>query len=421
MSAAPQFPPGYGPEDRSFEQPPAPPRRPLWQRLLLWIGAGLLVLCILLVVAVYVLLHSRSVHDYVLRTAQQKASTALNTNVHIQEFALNFHGISPTLDVYGVVVDGAAPYQTLPLLQLQHARVGVTITSVFRQKWYLNDFAADSPVVQVLFDKAGHSNIPTIQSSSNSSSSTNVFDLEITHALLDHGVVIYNNRKSAMEADLHDLTLKAHYEANPQSYVGDLGYNNGHLNMAGYNTLGHDFYAKFVYSPTEFQLQDATLRSGPSSFKLNAKVTNFANPQIAADYIAVLNGAEFRHILKNPTIPTGDINLSGKLDYAAQPNIPFINGVKLQGSLNSKELIVHTPQFNGPIRNVHANYSVGEGNLYVRDVNAELLGGTFNATLTTRDIAGSQQSNLNAALQHVNVGALKTMVKSPALDNVSVA
>lgn len=404
-----------------MEQPPAPPRRPLWQRILLWFGIGLLVVCIVIVIGVYALLHSRSFHNYVLRTAQEKATTALNTNVRVQEFALSFHGISPTLDVYGVVVDGAAPYTSPPILQVQHARVGVTITSVFRRKWYLNDVAVDSPVVQLLFDKAGHSNLPSIQSSSSSSSSTNVFDLEVTHALLDHGVVFYNDRKSEMQADLHELTLKAHYVASPQSYEGDLGYNDGHLNMAGYNTLGHDFYAKFVYSPTEFQLNDATLRSGPSSFKLNAKVTNFANPQIAADYMAVLNGAEFQHILKNPTIPTGDINLSGKLDYAAQPNVPFINGVKLQGSLSSRQLLIRTPQFTGPIRNVHANYSVGEGNLYVRDANAEVLGGTLNATLTTRDISGSQQSKLNAALQHVNVGALKSMAKSPALSNVSVA
>ena len=392
----------------------------MWQRILLGFGIGLLVLCIVVVVGVYALLHNRSFHNYVLRTAQQKASTALNTNVSIQEFALNFHGISPTLDVYGIVVDGAAPYQTPPLLQVQHARVGVTITSVLRRQWYLNDLTVNSPVAQVFFDKAGHSNLPTIQSSG-SSSSTNVFDLEISRVLLDHGVVLYNNRKSVMEADLHELTLKAHYLSNPKSYVGDLGYNDGHLNMAGYSTLGHDFYAKFVYSPAELQLHDATLRSGPSSFTIDAKVTNFANPKIAADYMAVLNGAEFRHILKDPTVPTGDINLSGKLDYAAQPNVPFISGVKLQGSLNSKELLVHTPQFTGPIRNVHANYSVGDGNLYVRDVNAELLGGTLNATLTTRDISGSQQSKLNAALQHVNVGALKSMVKSPALNNVGIA
>ncbi|MGZ4813867.1 MAG: translocation/assembly module TamB domain-containing protein [Terriglobales bacterium] len=419
MSAAPQFPPGYGPEELP-QQPPAPPRRPLWQRILLWAGIGILILIVVAVVAVYALLHSRSAHAYILRTAQQKASAALNTNVRVQEFSLNFSGISPTLDLYGVVVDGAQPHPTPPLLQVSHVRVAVRITSIFNRQWYLNEITINEPVVQVLVDQNGHSNVPQMQSSG-SSSNTNIFDLGIRHALLDRGVVLYNNYKSVMEADLHDLDLRAHFNTGDRSYAGTLAYNDGHLRMADYNTIAHSFHADFVATPTQFVLRNATLQSGPSQVVLNATVTNYSNPNIAATYTANLNGGEFRQILKNPTVPTGIINLSGKLDYIAKPGVPALQGVNLQGTLHSNELTVRTPQFSGPIRDLNANYSVQNGNLKVPNLSAQLLGGQLKGALTVNDIAGAQQAHLNAALNNVSVGSLKSLVKSPALNNVSVA
>jgi uncharacterized protein involved in outer membrane biogenesis len=239
LSAAPQFPPGYGPEEVP-QQPPAPPRRPLWQRLLFWIGGGLVVLIVLIVAGVYVLLHNRSFHNYVLRTVQQKATASLGTNVRIQEFALNFSGISPTLDVYGAVIDGAQPYPDPPLLQVEHARVGVRIVSVLDKKWYLSDITVNYPVIQVFVDKQGRTNLPAPKSSGGQSN-TNLFDLAIQHALLDRGEVYYNNRKSVLDADLHDVTFSSDFDNANRRYSGSLSYDDGHLRMESFNTVNHDF------------------------------------------------------------------------------------------------------------------------------------------------------------------------------------
>ena len=48
----------------------------------------------------------------------------------------------------------------MPLLQLQHAEVGVGIISILQKKWYLSSIRLDHPVVQVFVDKNGISNIP---------------------------------------------------------------------------------------------------------------------------------------------------------------------------------------------------------------------------------------------------------------------
>jgi translocation and assembly module TamB len=380
----------------------------------------LLALIVVIVVGIYALLHSSRFHNYVLETAQNKAIAALGTNVHIQNFALNFSGASPTLDVYGIVVDGVAPYARPPLLQVQHARVGLQIVSLLRRNWYLKEVVLDHPVIHASVDKHGNSNIPVFKSSGQKSNKS-VFDLGVRHAVLDRGEIYYNNRKSAMDADLHELQLQSRYDTGNRTYSGTLGYSNGHLHMADYNTISHDFHAQFTASPDELRLQNAILRSGYSQFVLNATLTDYAEPKVTADYRAVLDAGEFRQILRNPTIPTGTIDLGGNLQYASRPDTPFLNGVVLRGNLASKQLQVRTPQFSGTIRNVGANYTIANGNLDVQNLGADLLGGSLRGTLAVRDIVGAQQSQLNASLQSVSAGALKSMVKAPALQNIGVA
>ncbi|PYY04375.1 MAG: hypothetical protein DMG64_04935, partial [Acidobacteria bacterium] len=124
MSAAPNLPPYYHepPEKPRLVAQPAPRRR--WKRVAAWTLGILLFLIILAVLTVYVLLHSRGVHQYVLRTAQEKITAALGSQVRVRDYALHFNGISPSLDLYGVVINGANPYPTPPLLTVDHLHAG---------------------------------------------------------------------------------------------------------------------------------------------------------------------------------------------------------------------------------------------------------------------------------------------------------
>ncbi len=127
-----------------------------------------------------------------------------------------------SLDLYGLTVHGADPYPNPPLLQVHHAEVGVRIVSVLHRKWYLDSFVVDRPVVKVFTDAHGVTNIPVIKSSGSSSSNTSVFDLGIRHAVLDQGAVFYNNRESALSADLHNVDFRASFDSLLQKYSGRL-------------------------------------------------------------------------------------------------------------------------------------------------------------------------------------------------------
>ncbi len=192
-----------------------------------WVAGGVLALLVLAGIAVTVVLHSARFHNYVLSTVQKRASESIGTQVQLQNFALHLSNLS--LDLYGLTVHGADPYPNSPLLQVAHAEVGVRIVSVLQEKWYLDSFVIDRPVVKVFTDAHGVTNIPVIKSSGSSSSNTSLFDLGIRHAVLDQGEVYYNNRQSVLSADLHNVDFRASFDSLLQKYSGRLSYSDGHL------------------------------------------------------------------------------------------------------------------------------------------------------------------------------------------------
>jgi translocation and assembly module TamB len=420
LSAAPNLPPYYDErpqEPRRPEQWPAPRSR--GKKVAAWTGGILLFLIIALVLTVYVLLHNRSFHQYVLRSAQEKISAALGSQVQARDYSLTFHGISPSLDLYNVVIAGAQPYPTPPLLTVDHLHAGIRVVSLMSKTWYLDDVTVNHPVVRVFVDAHGTDNLPQTKSS-NQKSNTSIFDLGVRHALLDNGEVYYNNKKSVMNADLHDLNFQSAFDASQKKYSGTLSYKNGHLNLENFNPIPHDLAAQFDVTPQEFKLSNATLHSGNSQFILNATLSDFVHPRLNATYQAVLDAGQIRRTLKNASLPLGILRADGSVEYQAKPDTPLLALIVVDGGLSSRDLQVVTPTMRTNIRDLSARYTVKDGNLEVKNMRAGVLGGELTGNLKVHDLVGKSQSHLVAALRGLNVADLKSMMNSPALKQVAL-
>ena len=421
MSAAPNLPPYYNqPPDETpvvVEKPPR--RRSRWKKIAAWVAGIFLFLIIAGVVGIYVLLHNESFHQYVLRTVEQKAYEALGSQVQARDFSLQFHGISPSLDLYNVVVNGANPYPTPPLLTVDHLHVGIRVVSLFSKTWYMDDVTINHPVVRVFVDGHGTDNLPQTKSS-NSSSNTSIFDLGVRHALLNNGEVYYNNKKSLMNADLHDLNFQSAFDASQKRYSGSMSYKDGHLNLENFNPIPHDLNAQFDVTPQTFTLKNATLISGTSQFILSATVNDFTNPHVNATYQAVLDAGQFRKIMKNASLPIGVLRADGSMEYQAKPDTPMLAVIVVDGGMSSRELQVITPTMRTNLRDLGARYTLRNGNLEVKDISARLLGGELTGNMMMRDLTGKSQSHLVASLHGISVADLKSLMNSPSLKQVNL-
>ena len=378
-------------------------RRPLWARIATWAGAGLALLLVLVAVTILILAHSARFHNYLLMVADEKAGNAIGVPVQLQNFAIHLSNLS--LDLYGVRISGADPYPKPPLLQVNHIGLSIRVTSILHMKWYLESVHVDRPVVQIFTDKQDVSNLPKSQSSSNSKA--NLFDLGIRHAVLDRGEVYFNNRKSALDADLHDLSFHSSFDPPREKYSGSLSYDDGHLRLGSLNPVPHALEAQFEATPSTFHLTEAKLTSGRSQLLLTAALRDYSEPKVQAHYEATVYGSEVSRILNQPSMSSGAIHASGSVQYQSSPTLPFIATVVLDGDLSSPQLDVRTSRIRARIDNIAAHYSLVNGDAMVRDFRAHLLGGEISGTLHMHDIAGNSRSSLNASLHGISLGDLQ--------------
>lgn len=368
---------------------------------------GLGVLVVLVVIAVFALLHSSKFHAYLLRTIQAKATQSLGSQVQLRDFTLSWSGISPSVTLYALVVYGAPPYATPPLLQAALVTAQVTITSIWHRSWYMNEIRIERPVVHIFADNQGRTNLP-VSPNPKSQSKIDIFQLGIRHFLLDEGEAYYNSEKSGLSADLHDLALRVGFTESERKYSGTLSYRNGHLRVRDAAPLPHELDAQFSLTPAQFTLQSATLRSGGSRFSLFATATNYSQPIVHATYGAILNTAEFRRTLANASIPEGIIQLSGSAIYRSQPGKSLLDSASVRGKLYSAELRASEP-YALTLRDVRAEYGLANGDARVSGIYAALLGGTLNAQLTARNLTSNTRSSLKASLSNISMFAIQEL------------
>ena len=389
------------------------------RKIIAWIAGIIAALVIVLAVGIYAVLHTAFAHNYILKTAQGGASEALNTRVTLQDYGLHLSTFG--LDLYGLTVYGVGPGANAPLLQVDHIGLGVKVISALHRQWNLQNVAVDHPVVKVIVDSQGRSNLPTFQSSGNQSS-TNLWDLAIQHILLDRGAVYYNDRKTPLNADLQDLTFKANYDNTANGrYYGTISYRNGQLQYGSYAPLQHDLQADFDARRTGMTLSKVTLKSGNSQVLLNASLDNYSSPKLHADYVVLLATGDFRRVLRNPSLPLGVVLVKGLADYISVPGRPALDTSSLEGTVRSAVLRVNTPSVRTDVRDLAANYHLANGNAEVRDISARLLGGDLKGNAMVRNLSGKQQGQVNLALHNISMADVKTIANSATLKPVAVS
>jgi translocation and assembly module TamB len=396
-----------------MDQPAMKPgaRGRLLVKILAWSAGAVAVIVLLIGVSIAILLNNQGFHKYLLRTAQMQASDSLGVRVQLQNFALDLSHLS--LDLYGVTVDGAAPYADPPLLQVDHVEVGVRIVSILHRKWYLDSFRIDRAIARVFVDAHGVSNIPTLKSSGNSSSNTSIFDLAIRHAQLNRGEVYYNNRQSALSADLHDVDFQASFQSALKQYSGRLAYSNGRVISGSFQPIPHSLEAEFDATPTTFHLTHAKLSAGASQLLLTATLNHYSNPIVDAQYDVSIDGKQVSQILHNASVPSGIVRTSGSMHYEQTLNRSLLQSLLVTGQLESRQLDVSTPALRTRITNLGARYALANGDASVDALKLNLLGGYLTGAGKMSDIGGNSHAAVHGQLQGISLAELERLATSP--------
>jgi translocation and assembly module TamB len=381
-----------------------------WKRVVGWAVVGFLGLILLLVAGAAFLLHSPKFHRYVISRVEQTASDSLNAQVRIRNFNLNLHDL--TVDIDGLQVETSEPGTQSPLLSVDRMHADVNVVSLLQRTWYLSDIEINHPVVHLYVDNKGNNNLPKPKQSE-SKSQTNIFDMAIRHVLLSNGEVYYNDQKSLLNADLHELTFQSSYSAaNDGTYSGDLSYKDGRLQYGNYDPMPHDLQAKFEATRAGLKMSPVVLTLGNSRLALAANLNNYSAPTIEARYDALIDASQFRHILKNDSLPIGTVRLSGNAHYQDVPGStqPLLEVVYADGTLTSPSLAVRTPSLQTGVRDLTAQFKLANGNAVVENLRAKILGGEVVGNASVKDVVVRKDSRARAKLSNISMAELKSLM-----------
>jgi translocation and assembly module TamB len=388
-----------------------------WKRKLGWIGIVLVIIVLALGIAGYGGLHSEAFHKYVLAKIQEQASQATGAQVRIQDFALQLSSLSA--DAYGITIHGTEGQARTPLAQADQLAIRLKIVSLLHKKIDLNEIVLRHPVVHLLVEKNGATNLPT-PPQSNGSSSSNPFDLGIHHILISKGEIYYNDAKTPLDAELQDLQLEV-TSANPrQGYEGTLSYRNGLLQYGNVKPLPHDLRTAFSVTPSQFTLHPLVLKVASSTIEVSGKVQDYSDPTVNGNYAIAIHPQDFRSVLNNPFTPTGEVTLTGSLHYHYEAKTPMLRAVAVDGQVDSRELAVNSPDVRTIIRKLRGQFRLANGNLDAHGIDADLLGGHLSAAVTIKQLDANPVSKLHASWQALSLDTAKAALKTGNLRQIPI-
>ena len=382
-----------------------------WKKIATWSALALLFLVVLAIGSGVLLLRSRMFQNYLLGKIERDASESLGTQVTARNFTLNLSPISAEL--FGVVVRGTGPADQPPLLTVDHINIGITILSVVRRSWNLNDIEIDHPVGRLLVDAQGNTNLPPRRSSQ---SRTNIFDLAIQHARLTGGELYYANRKIPVSADLRDLQFQSAYDsAHGGHYLGTVAYRDGQISYDGYAPMAHDLHASFDAARNELKVRSASINVAGSRLDLEATVRDYSNPVIDARYQAEIEGAQLRRVTHNPSVPSGMLRLRGSAHYEPAAARSLLATLSAEGELSSSALLMQTGVTQAEVRDLFARFDLRNGDLNVPEMRLAALGGRLTASASIQNLAGEQRGSLRAILRNISMAKLQSKAQPASL------
>ena len=231
-----------------------------------------------------------------------------------------------------------------------------------------------SPRRALSLNQKGENNLPARKTAG--TSRTNIFDLAIQHARLERGELYYNDKKSIIDADLHDLTFRSAYDdAQGGRYQGTLGYRDGRFVYDHYAPMPHNLEVAFDATRSALVLNPATLSLGGSQLRLQATVRNYSSPVVDLKYDSTIEAGELRDLLRNPNVPAGIVRVAGSAHYEYAPNRPLIESLSAEGEISSRSLLAQTSAARSEVRDASSRFQLRDSNLNLPDIRLYVLGG----------------------------------------------
>ncbi len=388
-----------------------------WKRVAGRVFLGFLLLLILVVIAGYFYLRSSTFREFAVREIVKRADSASGGRTQIGGLSFNLSTL--TAHLYDITLRGTEGLDQPPLLHADELTVQLKIVSALHREVGLRELLIARPVVHVQVNDQGNSNLPAASPSS-SSSRTNVFDLAVEHAQITKGEIDYNDRKTPLDADVHNLETDVRFSSVAKRYEGHLSYDSGTVRYEQYAALPHNLNLSFSATPSGFNLQSAVLKLASSRVTLRGQLSDYENPVVDGEYQIQIHMQDFDNMTAG-TKAAGDVELAGKLHYQTSAERPLLQKLAVDGRISSDWLSVVASGRRIELRKLQGGYQLAKGDLRLHHLMVDSLGGRVAANAEIKNLDTTPESQIQADLSGISLKALQRILHANEIQAASLS
>src|SRR6266581_934841 len=350
-------------------------RHPIWS----WIIHTPWVLAVLALVAVIVFFGSGAGNPVLSRLIVSRLESMTGGKVELRAFSIRWLAMRITIN--GLVIHGRESAGTEPLFAAEEVRAGLRIDSFWGRRISLNELVVQGPHLHIRVEKNGTTNVPgpARSASINKPLRDTLFQLHIRRLLLVDGWVLYNNTKTPITVHGGDLRLglDAGGTLDHPLYLGNLDWQTTQFTSMHNAPLEVGLAAKFTLWRDGFTLEQGVFSAGRSHLDAQAEMNGFSDPQWSFRYRGWVDLLDFRKTLREPTVPTGRLDVAGEGHFAGGQ----YHG---SGSYWGQNIALPYVDFHATGLTSSGSYRLDNRGLEIPDFFAAAFGGKVTGRVTMR-------------------------------------
>ncbi len=333
-----------------------------------------------LVVAIGWFLQSPAFREIVRNRVILELEKATGGDVEIQSLTWNVSKLE--VEAKGITIRGLEPATDVPFVHADRLYARVHIVSFFGANIDLQQLTLERPVIHVIVNPDGSTNLPEPKVKSNGDHLQQLFDLAIGKAEVQNGALLLNEQRIPLDFKANDVGVSMGYQVVEKRYDGTVQVGKMDAQFPDFRDIPASANAEFSLWRNRAQVRSLKVVSQKSSLDLSGTVDDFQHPRVKLDYAATVDLGQAGDIARIRELRGGSANLSGAGTYDA-------DSFSSSGKLSLRNVEFRQEGFAISDASAGAEFSIDPERIALRKIDARVLRGNLTGNAEVKHYAPS--------------------------------
>ena len=234
------------------------------------------------------------------------------------------------------------------------------------------------------------------------------------------GDLRYADLARGIDVNLPDFRLDVNQRA-ANRYSGAFGYSRGEIAADGRSPLFQSAEINFTATDSGINFESVHVATDTSQLNATGSMRGYSSPAVLADYHLMLSASELHKELPAVPLSDGEIELAGSLSYQAAAGA-LLQALKTTGRVSTPALraSLSNMKLNDKrlsnsdlsLRSLSGNYSLEGGNLQVRALRTEALGGVVHAEFSAERLTAVPAYRLSLSAEGLSLEQMERIAQT---------